>query len=280
MNENNCLSLIYIPTASFRDLSHLKGVIYRIVCLVNGKSYIGRTVSSFNARYRNKNRWFGYDHNTHFNNAKKKYGQLNFIVQILTSEKSSEELDLLEEYYISHYRTLNCKFGYNKLSGGFTNKLSEDCKNRLSIINRRSRNDFISKAASIHNGKFSYENVLYINGETKVSITCHLHGDFAQSPDNHLSGRGCRVCAYDRLSVVQRHLRLTRISPAIHKPVNQIDLVSNKIIRSFTSGSEAEKFLRSLGFKIARSTLTRTCQRNNNIRFGYKWELASTASDV
>ena len=54
---------------------------------------------------------------------------------------------------------------------------------------------FIEKARKIHYNKYGYSNVNYINCSTKISITCPIHGDFLQIPDNHLSRRsGCRSC--------------------------------------------------------------------------------------
>lgn len=55
--------------------------------------------------------------------------------------------------------------------------------------------EFIEKAIKIHGDRYSYGNVNYINSHTPVSITCKTHGDFMQSPTNHLQGKGCPKCA-------------------------------------------------------------------------------------
>lgn len=59
---------------------------------------------------------------------------------------------------------------------------------------------FIEKAIKIHGNKFDYSKVEYNGSHTKVSIICLEHGDFYQSPTNHLSGNGCPKCAskYER----------------------------------------------------------------------------------
>jgi uncharacterized phage-like protein YoqJ len=69
--------------------------------------------------------------------------------------------------------------------------------------------DFIKKAQEIHffyddDGnkipKYTYDNVVYVDYDTKVMITCPIHGDFPQTPMNHLSkGAGCRKCSHDAL---------------------------------------------------------------------------------
>lgn len=54
--------------------------------------------------------------------------------------------------------------------------------------------NFITKAILKHGTAFSYENVVYINNKTKISITCPEHGDFQQTPNCHLKGRACTQC--------------------------------------------------------------------------------------
>ena len=51
--------------------------------------------------------------------------------------------------------------------------------------------DFIEKANLVHNNKYDYSLVNYINNKTKVKIICKIHGAFEQIPDSHLRGRGC-----------------------------------------------------------------------------------------
>lgn len=55
--------------------------------------------------------------------------------------------------------------------------------------------DFINDANIIHESKYDYSRVKYINVSTKVEIICPLHGLFQQTPNSHLSNkRGCPVC--------------------------------------------------------------------------------------
>ena len=55
--------------------------------------------------------------------------------------------------------------------------------------------NFISKAKIIHNNKYDYSLVNYINSKTNVIIICNKHGEFWQRPDHHLNGAGCPNCA-------------------------------------------------------------------------------------
>jgi very-short-patch-repair endonuclease len=54
---------------------------------------------------------------------------------------------------------------------------------------------FISKSIKIHGEKYNYSKVKYINAKTKVIIICKEHGDFTQTPSNHLSKFNCQKCA-------------------------------------------------------------------------------------
>lgn len=66
------------------------------------------------------------------------------------------------------------------------------------ICNNKSRmcseEEFITRAKEIHANFYSYENVDYKGMRHKVSITCPTHGEFRQTPDNHLNDKGCPKC--------------------------------------------------------------------------------------
>jgi hypothetical protein len=62
-------------------------------------------------------------------------------------------------------------------------------------LSAKAKADFKDKASIVHKGKYTYENVVYINAITNVNITCSIHGIFPQSPDPHLRGAGCPLCA-------------------------------------------------------------------------------------
>jgi len=62
---------------------------------------------------------------------------------------------------------------------------------------------FITKATNIHNNLYDYSNVDYKNNETKVKIICKEHGEFEQSPKNHLDGRGCAKCGVNKTKKAQ-----------------------------------------------------------------------------
>lgn len=84
------------------------------------------------------------------------------------------------------------QLAYTHLKGSGCSK----CRNeKLNLLYKTSLGDFIEKSVKIHGEKYSYLNVFYINGRTKVDIVCKKHGSFKQIPESHLRGRGCPVCS-------------------------------------------------------------------------------------
>ncbi|QZI89577.1 hypothetical protein SIPHO076v1_p0044 [Vibrio phage PS34B.1] len=55
--------------------------------------------------------------------------------------------------------------------------------------------EFVEKARLTHDGKYNYDRAVYVTNKKKLIITCHEHGDFEQTPKDHLQGRGCPNCA-------------------------------------------------------------------------------------
>lgn len=76
---------------------------------------------------------------------------------------------------------------------------------------RSNTEDFIIKACIKHNNVFSYNNVMYLNNNSKVMITCHKHGDFAQTPSDHLRGYGCPECKRELIQI-QANIRKAKAS--------------------------------------------------------------------
>lgn len=56
---------------------------------------------------------------------------------------------------------------------------------------------FVKKSILKHGDKYCYAKVDYISARTKVLITCKKHGEFLQTPESHLSGRGCAKCGHE-----------------------------------------------------------------------------------
>ena len=92
------------------------------------------------------------------------------------------------------------------------------CKNRkISDSLRNTKDEFISKSNTLHNYKYDYSNVNYVNAHTKVHIKCPKHGEFWQTPDTHLHCGGCPKCGntYSRPEE-EIMIYLSKLSPQQH----------------------------------------------------------------
>lgn len=86
----------------------------------------------------------------------------------------------------------------NHLNGAtclLCSKISSSQKQRMTI------DEFIIKSKKVHRDKYDYSETIYgINNNDKVNIKCLKHGLFKQTPDNHLTGKGCRICCIPKKS--------------------------------------------------------------------------------
>ena len=67
-----------------------------------------------------------------------------------------------------------------------------------------STEEFIIKAKEIHGDKYDYSKTIYLNTKTKVTIICPTHGEFQQSPSDHLSNKSCRECGNLQISKLKK----------------------------------------------------------------------------
>jgi len=73
----------------------------------------------------------------------------------------------------------------------------EEMKNKLTKNNEK----FIFDAIKIHGNKFDYKNINYISSHNEIKIICSIHGEFKQTPSNHLKGHGCTYCTYNNKNI-------------------------------------------------------------------------------
>jgi hypothetical protein len=53
---------------------------------------------------------------------------------------------------------------------------------------------FLKKVRDIYGDKYDYTKTIYSDYETKVTITCPIHGDFTQKPSSLMRGYACPKC--------------------------------------------------------------------------------------
>lgn len=89
---------------------------------------------------------------------------------------------------------------------------------------------FIAKARKLHGNQYDYSKVIYKSGKKKVCIICHVHGEFMQSPADHINRtrpNGCPPCGRESSIENQRKTKDQFIlqAKAVHGDKYQYDLV-------------------------------------------------------
>lgn len=74
-----------------------------------------------------------------------------------------------------------------------------------SIVTAIDKNSyFTNKAREVHGDKYDYSKVDYNLSENYLTIICPEHGEFKCSANNHLRGKGCRLCWHVKDSKLRR----------------------------------------------------------------------------
>lgn len=60
---------------------------------------------------------------------------------------------------------------------------------------KRTTSDYIRDFIGKHGNRYDYSRTVYVNAATKLHVICPSHGEFWQTPANHLRGSGCPKCA-------------------------------------------------------------------------------------
>jgi len=59
---------------------------------------------------------------------------------------------------------------------------------------RLTTEEIVMRFKEIHGNRYNYDNIEYLTLHSKISIICDRHGEFKQTPKNHLRGQNCRKC--------------------------------------------------------------------------------------
>jgi len=124
-------------------------IIYKATNKINGKCYIGQTKYSLGKRI---NKHFSYVRNnskTYIHNALRKYGQENFIWEVIEECDTLDELDEMEFHYIKQYKSYWKENGYNLTYGGDGVCLYGD---RNGMYNKKHSNESIKKMSKNRKG--------------------------------------------------------------------------------------------------------------------------------
>lgn len=116
---------------------------------------------------------------------------------------------------------------------------------------------FITEAKKIHGDKYDYSKVIYKNSHAKICIVCPEHGEFYQTPNNHLSGYGCAKCGNKNHNV--------------QKKILQYDLNGNFI----KEWNNCQEIINS-GIGKSETNIRKCCLGSQNVAYNFIWKYKKT----
>ncbi len=247
-----------------------KYIIYQYYNEISGKSYIGQTVQSTNARAKYGGK--GYKDSPKFWRAIQKYGWNTFKLIILKEVDSFEEADQLEQYYIQQYDTINN--GYNIDGGGqVVHVVSQETvlkRERTKKLNKPFRKPYhLSEEVKKRQAESRRVSQKYWEGRAQAGLK--------------LKGR--KRSADVKLKISNKHVRNNHHpnSAAIQNSINvrsieveQYTKDSHQLLQTFKNSIEAAKYLfpditdkKKIIYKA--SGIYAVCHNKKPSAHGYYW---------
>lgn len=153
----------------------MKGIIYKITNIINGKVYIGQTIQSFNRRIKSHRSHLKCHkhHNELLQRAYDKYGWDAFEFEII-ERCDFDNLDERERFWIDKYNATNHELGYNFESGGNALKKHNATTIKKFILSSRGENNKINAKdiPDIKRRLINGESLTEIANDFNVSISC------------------------------------------------------------------------------------------------------------
>lgn len=244
------------------ERQNLTGIIYRILNLINGKSYIGQTINWFYYRYSSE-RWDNNIDNPLLKAAIKKYGIENFEVQILEFGVGRiETLNILEIKYIADYKTfVDDGCGYNLTRGGDNRSCSEETRQRLS-----------KKYSGENNPQFGKTGEKSTWFGKNHSLKTREKMSQAQSGENNPNfGKITPLKTRKKLSEAnmgkkQRPESIAKSVAARKIPVNQLDKITRELVKTWESATDAGRCL-----SIMPGQINQVCKGKLISAGNFKW---------
>lgn len=233
----------------------------------NGKVYIGITSQLPRERWKSGGR--GYETQTLFYKAIKKYGWTNFKHEILYTGLTKEAAEQKEIELIKHYKSNDTNFGYNIREGGSSSLWAESSKEKLRLANlgKHCSEETKKKLHDFNIGKKIPEEV-----KRKISktLTGYKRGSFTEEHRRKLSEAAKKRPIPEKQ--LKQLLELAANQKGENNPrarkVKQFDL-ENNYIKTWGCISDA---CRALNINPRRSgNITSCCRGDRKTAYGYIW---------
>lgn len=229
---DNNLKSIGKTTSNLEDISHNVGI-YKWTNKTNNKNYIGLAVD-LQRRKKEFCYFTGYIYtskNSRIDNARRKYNNIEFWDYEILEYCTKRNLASNEIKYIKLYNSTNKKIGYNITEGG----------------------------DGVSGYKMSEEQKQLISNKQKEYYKTHNNPMLGK----HHTEEARRKIAEKRIGTKQSEEQKNKI----RKPIYQIDIETNEIIKDWDSPKTAEIYYR--GKKTG--AIYNVCNGRRKTAFGYKW---------
>lgn len=286
----NSLHELYIEEDSniIDSLKNLRGIIYKITNLYNGKCYIGKSENPFTRRYTGSQS-FAKTHNWALKKDISVYGFSNFNVEIIIDNLHNKELEEAEQFFIQIYNSIY-PYGYNLISPYLGAFFSEEIRNKISASVRAAKSvqshpwkgkklstEIRQKMKDGHKNKShpKSRSILQIDIITKEILKSYSTISEAEKYtgiDHRLISKACSKTNGQSNGFIWRY-NDNKVKKENKVPVLQIDINTNDIIREFSSIVEAAKFVNS-----SPSNISACCRKLAMTAKGFKWKYKNETS--
>lgn len=135
------------------------------------------------------------------------------------------------------------------------------CSEHGSSLDRhlQAKDSFESRANKIHGSKYDYSQSVYKSSSEKLKIICPEHGEFWQTPLNHLQKHGCPYCSGRKIQVSTLESQMREFYGPDLKILNLSEITSSKSLICFQINGECRK----ISVKTFRS------QQTNKVRASF-----------
>ena len=180
-----------------------------------------------------------------------------------------------------YYYKIQTKYGICKIRCSLFNSGTKP--NIKSALDKTSY--WINMAKEIHDDKYDYSLVKYINNSTKVKIICKDHGVFEQTPHSHLTGSNCIDCYHNSLKLTKEMFILK--GNLVHDSFYNYDFIeytdhedtSKSIVKGILcplhgkfsqlandhlNGSRCQECAKALLQPLSNTRFKKHCDKNNN----------------
>jgi hypothetical protein len=182
----------------------------------------------------------------------------------------NDKYDYSKSDYINNYTKIIiiCPIHGEFLQKPYSHLSGSGCKRCISDSRRNTNDYFIRKANEIHNNKYDYSLIEYYNAITKIIIKCKIHGEFKQTPNKHLNGRGCSKCARISTTEYNRNHAVGWTYSAWENLGNKSKNFDNYKLYIIKCYDENEEF-----YKVGKTFLTLKNRFNNKCMLPYKYDI-------